>query len=561
MRTLAFLAAVMMMVMVLLPVASAENGWGDDDAYFITITAAEGTYNIGDEVTVTVHVFDAGEYAEVDNVTLMVGSIFTTREVQVEEGATGRWAGTFTIEEDDVLFAYVYLSAEAFIEGISVEDGMGMVYLEETAIMEDPLVITQTVSPPGVYMSIGDTKKVTWKITHKGTPVDPEFIELQLDEDGNSQEVQPSKMSTGVYEYTYTMASTPRSMRVSFELWAEYDTGTETIEGSNDVSLILNHLHVWAKKVAVSATSASFEVYVANLTGSAVEAAAINVNYFYHDEDGDPVSKKSNGTTDTSGRALIDFAYNDLGTEQYEVDMEGKVTAQGKEQTVEFTLAVRAEPGDEPDVPEDDGFDVIAGKDIFDFDKTANLPATAYFDGETMNAAEVYWYAVSPNAVINKGTKTTAVDGTFSVDFRTPKKGDASYKIVTTYFETPVEDGSTMYYGDEETIMVSSVNIDDTPDSFIDAIGMKGTYVPVTISYSGADETWVCAIMLSNDPSPGNLERVPGWTYWTESPIEGMYGDMAQYDGSKFTGDIFIPETMPNKGHHGLRPVDKDKVC
>ena len=87
-----------MLTVVLSPVAMAQ--WEDTNGYYMWITYGAGSYQVGDDVDVVVHVFDMGLYANVDNVTLTVGDIFSGREVDVTEGATGKWSGTFTIEED-----------------------------------------------------------------------------------------------------------------------------------------------------------------------------------------------------------------------------------------------------------------------------------------------------------------------------------------------------------------------------------------------------------------------------------------------------------------------------
>ncbi|MCK5414855.1 MAG: hypothetical protein KAJ35_05700, partial [Thermoplasmata archaeon] len=267
-----------------------------------------------------------------------------------------------------------------------------------------------------------------------------------------------------------------------------------------------------------------------------------------------------NGTTDADGRASIDIPYNDFGDQATEVDIEGRVVGQGKEQALEFGLRVRAET-DEPPDPDPIGLDVIPGKDMFDFDKAVNLPATAYFDGDIHGSSTVYWYAYTQHAVLNKGEKNTKVDGTFSVDFRTPDKGTLDLALLTTHFQAPIEDGETYYHDDTEFLMVSSftelVESDNPYDGLrqfkdsavkvsVDKLE-KGKDIPVTVTYDKGDEEWTVAVIVGNDPNPGNMGLVPGWTYWSLSPMTGAYVDMCEYDGSKWTANIFLPENLPNK--------------
>ncbi|MCK4970450.1 MAG: hypothetical protein KAS77_07985, partial [Thermoplasmata archaeon] len=392
--------------------------------------------------------------------------------------------------------------------------------------------------------------------------VDPTTIEgsWYVRSGTSSESFDPVKSSTGVYTYEYTMPNGPGSMQVAINLDATYETGTDTVDGYSNMNLFLNYLHVWAEEGSVSATTASFDLYVSNMSGIAVEAASITIDYYYEDDDENYVEKSTNGTTDADGRASIDIPYNDFGDQATEVDIEGRVVGQGKEQALEFGLRVRAET-DEPPDPDPIGLDVIPGKDMFDFDKAVNLPATAYFDGDIHPSSTVYWYAYTQHAVLNKGEKSTKVDGTFSVDFRTPDKGTMDPAPLTTHFETPVEDGETYYHDDTEFLAVTSVSDIEEPDNPYDALRQfkdsavkvsvdklaKGKDIPVTVTYNQADEEWLVAVILGNDPTPGNMGLVPSWTYWSTSFMTGAYGDICEYDGSKWTTSIFLPENLPNK--------------
>jgi hypothetical protein len=552
----------MVLFVLVAPAVAAQNGWNtDEDSYFMAITYEDLEYDINDEIVITVHVFEAGEYVQVDNVSLTVGFFMgTPRDVVLTEGAPGRWSAATTIQEDDLYMEMLYLTAMAEMSSTIVEETSA--YLLVGALeVEEYLSIKLTLDPPGSQMGPGETKTITWEVRRDGQLTDPTMVSLEMEEGDNFSNVDPDRLSTGVYRYAYTMPSGPRSMQVRFDFNVELDTGTETIEGSSDISLFLTYFHVWAQKVGTSATTASFELYISNGTGAPVEAAAIDLNYEYYDDTMDWIGKNTNGTTDADGKATVDFAYNDLGDDEYEVEISGKVTAQGKEQQLRFELQAKARPDDAPDEPEDEGLDVITGKDIFGFDKTVNLPATAYFDGETTDAASIFWYVSTPHAVINKGTTTTNVDGAFSIDFRTPAQGTGFYTEIMGHFETPVEDLGTTYYYDDEFMAATTLEDLMEPDSFLDAMSMfrdksvdvkvgkiqKGTDVPVTVSWSGASDEWLCAVLVGNSKTPGNLGLVPEWTYWSENFMDGLYGEVCSYENGKFRGDIFIPQNVPNK--------------
>jgi hypothetical protein len=538
----------------------------DSDAYYMVITYGDGTYEVGNSVTATVHVFNAGADFDADSVNLSVGD-FPMRDITLTKGATGKWSGSFVIEETDMspissLGDVVPLMAVAYINDTEVEDAFGYVPVDSGAAETENLLVSTSISPPGIQMDPGQTKTVTWKFYNGGDLVDPNVISLWLD-DGNLRKVDPIKDATGIYSYDYTMAEGPKSKEVDLDIEAEYIAGPDTLEASSEVSLYLTYFHVWAMKVAASATTASFELYVSNVTGGAVETASINVDYSYYDDNDDYVQKSTNGTTDINGKADITLAYNDLGENEYEVDVEGKVTAKGKEQTLDIDLQVKAEPtDDEPDDPDPDGMDVILGKDIIEFDKNVNLPGTLYYDADGMGTQPVHWYVSTPNAVINKGTTTTNVDGAFSVDFRTPSKGTSDIVMVLGQFETPIEDISTLYHSDTEGIALTSLAISGgPPDNLAQGLKMfrdnaidvdvaklaKGKDIPVTVTWSGATEQWTCMIIMGNERNVNNMDVLPTWTYWSQTEMSGSYGDVGTYDNGKFKASIFIPENLPNK--------------
>ena len=561
MRLKALLATILMLAVLFTPLALAE----DTDAYHMVITYTDMEYGVGDDVAITVHVFDKAQYVSVDYVNMTVGSFTDTRDVELNEDGTGRWTGTFTIQEGDIgdigLYRHVPISAEADVNGSIVEDVEQSILIPVAEVVPEILFISTSLTPPSVYTGPGETKTITWEIRYDDQLVDPTTIEgsWYVHSGSSTESFDPVKSSTGVYTYEYTMPNGPKSMQVAINLDATYDTGTDTVEGESNMNLFLNYLHVWAEKGSVSATTASFDLYVSNMIGMAVEAASITIDYSYEGDDGNTIEKDTTGTTDADGRASIDIQFNDLGDQASEVDIEGRVVGQGKEQALEFELRIRLEV-DEPPDPVPNGLDVISGKDMFDFDKDVNLPATAYFDGDIHASSTVYWYAYTQHSVLNKGEKNTKVDGTFSVDFRTPDKGTLDPAPLITHYQTPIEDGA-YYHDDTEILMVTSITDMVEPDNPYDTLRQfkdsavkvsvdkleKGKDIPVTVTYNRADEEWVVAVIVGNDPNPGNLGLVPSWTYWSTSLMTGAYGDMCDYDGSKWTTSIFLPENLPNK--------------
>jgi len=242
MRLSVLLAAFIMLAVLLSPAVLAE----DAAAFYMVVTYPDGEYDVGSEVDLTVHVFDRANYVDVDAVTVMVGSFMGMREVNVTEQATGKWAGTFTIEEDDVLDMYyrsVMVAGEAEVNGTPVADTSASITLVMPVETEEMLVITNSLDPPGVYMSPGETKTLTWKYRYDGELVDPDEVSGQVYEGSNADSFAPEKVTTGVYKYEYTMPNGPRSVRVDFDMSAVYTAGSTEVEGENDIDLFMNFFH------------------------------------------------------------------------------------------------------------------------------------------------------------------------------------------------------------------------------------------------------------------------------------------------------------------------------
>jgi hypothetical protein len=568
MRKLTVIAGVLMLVLSLAPMASAYSG--DDDAMYAVITYPEKVYNVGDEVEITVHVFEAADYAASDDVNVSIG--YSGHYVDMTESQTGRWTGTFTIEEEDIMGMgqissdeWVTVSADVYREFIVVEDAWGVIGVG-TAEEEIPLIVEATVTPPSIYLKQGETKTITWRVTYSGNVVEPDSVEGYMWTDSGQDSFEPEKVSTGVYKYVYTAPTTSISQDVQIDFEAYYTpSGKSEVENEAYTSFYLNFLHVWAKEVSLTATGATFDVYVSNMTGGAVDGANLDLTYYYDDKQNDYQEKPLSGSTDANGLARVELVYSDLGTDEDTVFIEGTVTGQGKEQDVEFDLPVKTLPSDFVEEPDDEGFDVVPSKQpYYQFNSPINYGNTAYLDADPMDSAEVDWYITTWHEVVDMGTATTSAQGTFSVDFTTPAKGNEPFMLTEAHFETAVEDISgTVYLEDGDSIYLSEIDISSfmTVDSPFQAINefrdsnlkvevstlKKSEPVAVSVTYPGATSDWEGLAMLSIDPDVNNFGLIPLWTYWTESEVEGMYGDILTWQSGEFQSDIFIPENLPEK--------------
>ena len=96
-----------MLAVLFSPAVSAFNGWdNDEDAYYMAITYGDKDYTVGETIDVTVHVFNIGEYVNVDNVSLTIGflGVFISVALGAVIGAvSGYRGGTFDMVTQRVI--------------------------------------------------------------------------------------------------------------------------------------------------------------------------------------------------------------------------------------------------------------------------------------------------------------------------------------------------------------------------------------------------------------------------------------------------------------------------
>jgi DNA-directed RNA polymerase subunit RPC12/RpoP len=565
------LAAPLVMLLVFLalsPAVMAKAPSGEDDAIYAAITYPAGSYDVGSKVDITVHVWDAGKYTTVDGVEVNVGfDFYNPHKVPMAEQATGRWKGNFTILQADIQtgsssidMRYVPISAQVIKGGTTVEFPFSSLDLATKAT--DRLTVKAAMGPASSYGTPGETRTLTWLVRLGTTLVDAAPATLQVD----GTPATPAKVATGTYRYTYTFPSGTHSSSADIDFRAEYMTAdNRTLEAQKSTSLYLNFLHVWAKRtVTVTAAGATFDLYVSNWTGRPVAGATINLAYSYDDDDSNQIEKNLTASTDSNGVARVELVYNDLGLEEYKVEVSGNVSGQGKVQDLEFSLFVRTQDLNAPSPPAAEGFDVQSSKvPLFKFDKAVQYTATAYWNAAPMPTAKVYYYIHSSNAVLAASELSTGATGALAVDFTTPQKGAASVESVYAHFETGINDSvQTQYYTHDDVFMVSNIdltgmqfseNIASVLNSYHDdsvkikvATLKKGEPVAVTVSASGVED-WQCMVIVGNDPNPASLGFVPEWTYWTRGVANGLYSDTTEYKDGKWQGAMFIPTNLPDK--------------
>ena len=98
MRRYAMFVGVLLVLTSVGTAVTAEPGWDNPLAVFITVPDVE--WDVGSEITVTVHVFNEGAYYDPDDVNLTMGEEY--KEVNLTKVDTGLYTGTFTVMEEDL---------------------------------------------------------------------------------------------------------------------------------------------------------------------------------------------------------------------------------------------------------------------------------------------------------------------------------------------------------------------------------------------------------------------------------------------------------------------------
>ena len=582
MHKLAAPLAMLLALVILSPAAMALVPPGEDDSIYAAITYTAGSYDVGSKVDILVHVWEAGQYASAEGVEVIVGFEFMNpHTVPMTEQATGRWKGNFTILEGDVTggssssdLRYVPVSADVIRGGLTVEHAFATIDL--ATIAGDRLTAKTTLSPASSYGTPGETRALTWLLRLGTTPVDAATMSVEVE----GSDVTADRVAAGTYRYVYTYPSGAHSSSADITFRAEYKTQAgRSLDVEETTTLHLNFLHVWAKRVMpVTAAGATFDLYVSNWTGRPVAGATINLAYSYSDDDSNPIEKNLTASTDSNGVARVELVYNDLGLDEYEVEVGGNVSGQGRVQDLEFILFVRSQELNEPSPPDAEGFDVVSTElPLFKFGKAVEYKGTAYWEATAMQTSKVYYYLHSPNAVLANGELTTGATGALTVGFTTPQKGAGTMVSLYAHFETGINDTvQTQYYSDDEVCLISDIdlssmqfseNVAAVLNSFHDdAVKVKvstlkkGEPVPVTVTYAGSGD-WECQVILGNDPKPASMAAVPVWTYWTKSLVNGFYSDTASFSDGKWQGAVFVPTNLPDKDffvYGGLFNLDVD---
>jgi hypothetical protein len=415
MRNYAILVGALLILTSMGTMVSADVGYDNPLAVFITMDDQE--WDVGSDLDITVHVFNDGEYYDPDFVNLTVGDM--EREVNLTRESTGLYTVTITVLEDDVDY-----DGDLGLQVIATDEGpfwpdmaWDFVYLYGGGGGDEFMVFTYITDNSGSNAKPGQTIHVSIETTFSGEPVDPDNLDVYV-YDMNYDDVtyDLNKVGTGMYELTFEI---PEDLGQSgdFEVGAEaeYSTGGNTYYDDDWTWVEVLILNVWIHYVELTETRTEIEYFVMDIDGMPIEGADVDIDYYYYDDSWDEVNKDDSATTDENGMVSFVLTYNDLGEDEYSIELEVYFDTGDIEDSYWDTLYVKDY------VPGDDwGFVVDVPRDGLDPDSDVNLQLEATYDGDPMALQDIAIYVVTDEEILFYGTERTGVSGGFDIDIHTP---------------------------------------------------------------------------------------------------------------------------------------------
>jgi PGF-CTERM protein len=488
------------------------------------MTIPDGEYDVGDDVIVTVHVFREGEYHTPDDVILWLSS--NDREIGLTEEAEGRFKGVVTIASDDLdSYGDLNLEAEASDGSFPFTDSATDWDYIETLAGAGFDVAIRLVDAIDIYPIPGQEVEFRVHVTHLGNPVDPDTETLEVgyeDPAGTEHMLTTTRVGTGLFEGTLTV---PANLKESsaYYMWAtaEYTHDSITLEEEAGQELYVQFYHVWAHITDVTPSESAVAVYVIGLDGLAIADAQVVLDWVYLDDAEDEIEDTTSGTSDAEGMVAFTIEYTDLGMEEYEVLIDGRITLDGYTQLYDGVIYVREAPG--WDGGGGDGFIVdITNPGPYEGGESITVNNVATYDGEFMADTLIYFYLTDGTKMYRFGSATTDAEGEFTFPLNLPELDeDEVLRFIQVYFHLPEDPYWRTAYS---SIEIGEFSMEILFDEWIDPgvtldvpAFSAGETVKVTLDHADADGVEEQAMLIWGiGPLPEDFEDFLNleWESW-----------------------------------------------
>ncbi len=306
----------------------------------VAVLVPQGTFHVGDTVTITILVFDRGTAEDATNLSVSISGAEASRNVTATRQAVGTYTGSFQIGAADLAgpgsggVTDVAINVNATVAGVS---GYGFGYVPVVAL---PPALSLSLSGPRGWVLPGSSVAVNATVLASGTLANPDTISisasLNMPYGGFFYGIAVPMTRTGAGQYSgvyHVPEDTPLGTRLGISGVATL--GSLTAYGDSLALQIGSGepFVLWQHVLAVTPSYSLVEVLVANSTGWPVVGA--NVMLFhgagqcYHREC-QPIIWGS-ATTDRLGAARFNLTYPTLPV--VTVVYLGNVTVAGSSQT------------------------------------------------------------------------------------------------------------------------------------------------------------------------------------------------------------------------------------
>jgi len=555
---------IMISFLFLFPLVAADN-----DSMKILITLdREGTYSGGDTGRVTVHVFDKGSYVNPDNKpNCILGDskyyIEFERDIHLTKESTGRYDGSFTIQDSDAdEFNSLFLETKATYGKSDMEDTeyntddiYEYIYLEKQEDENSIVEVKIKNAPPSAFPGDSITFCIEVRKDNILTNADKLDINYEIDfniSDDIELELPYNNLETGVYEIVLNVSDTiTESCEIKLEVLANIDNYYDFISRHIDVDFF----SVWYHQDTIGETNAKFDIYVSDSQGKAVSEAEVSLTW-------EKDRRSLNETirlTDGSGKAAFVIRYDHDTTE---LELNGKVEANGTIQDFSGEIMIRDEKDDiELDDPSPHGLDVIIKNRTISGSPPYTLDCIAYLNGQRISNKGICSYLYTKTEVIAYGAPITDINGEFKMTF---SRWGSDTKFITAEFEAVSGDyysnlisdrnfslDGKEYASDQDMIWIElndTMNVDFTESLIkIEAdVVNPGELTEVTVGgilgRGNPIVTWI--------PAPVRSKRdVEKWEEYSEWSIWGGEGLMVQdmlFSDIEISCKLMIPEFLPS---------------
>ena len=562
-RTLGVALVLLLFLGALSPVITADVGTENSLAVFITYPY--GDYEIGSQVNVTVHVFQAGEYFDPEGVDLEIRE--SGKNIDLTKAATGVYTGNFVIVWEDLSdYLGVYLDANAEpISGSSVWHTVLM-----NTVYTRFQVSSVWLTPADRELRPGQDITLEVQATYQGEFVDPDPGSIRVHVHDHDTEGDPINLDTtriGVGRYrTSTSLPEDATSSASFEVGASANLTITIPTAHGDEEFThkdggwrpynMDPFDVWVNLKEVSREEILVDLFVRDDDDLPVVDAEVSLEFSYMEGimDRTPIGS-DDGRTDENGSLATLIDLSDVPTETSNIWVEGNVTSDGTFQEIQRILFLSEINID--GLGRQGRFDVeIIGEEMSYENGSLWLKNRATSYGDELSGSDVYVYVVSDYGVVNNSVEETDASGEFEVEFQVPELvefGSIPSGFTTTYYHALVNGSWTSV---EQTHIKGVFGGEgfsrppDAPQTMLN-VGPAVAGENLSIEFSnplldGVEE--VATVMWGIGEASLTMGRpiLRQWSRWTPLPslLIGGYAE-CQWTGEGYVANVTVPDFLP----------------